>query len=140
MDFGYEPIIAIICTFRLLILNFSRAVKDSIQARHLNLSGNLLIMHWNVQSIKIINYELRDENEIFWTDWWMPKYRISFFHWWSKSIRSWTTHKAMLLINSPLTRFPHNISLQSLFKRSQSWLLATRQMNIIGYTNSGSIF
>jgi len=35
MDFGYEPIIAIICTFRSLILNFPRVIKDSMQARNL---------------------------------------------------------------------------------------------------------
>ena len=31
IDCGYEPIIAIICTFRSLIPNFSRVIKDSMQ-------------------------------------------------------------------------------------------------------------
>ena len=35
MGYGYEPIIAIICTFRSLIPNFSRVIKDSMQARNL---------------------------------------------------------------------------------------------------------
>ena len=32
-DYGYEPIIAIICTFRSLISNILRRFKDSTKAR-----------------------------------------------------------------------------------------------------------
>ena len=37
MDFGYEPIIAIICTFRSLISNILRRFKDSTKARNIHL-------------------------------------------------------------------------------------------------------
>jgi len=34
-DYGYKPIISIICTFRSLIPIFTRVCKDSMQARNI---------------------------------------------------------------------------------------------------------
>jgi len=43
MDFGYVPIIAINCTFRSPIPNFSRVIRDSMQARNPKL---ILYVDW----------------------------------------------------------------------------------------------